>query len=782
MKRLIYSLILIITSSVLSNAQNYTISSYTGDDKNYSSSAYPYTYPSESDNLSTWYSLPFAWNFYGQPVTGYRVAHDGYITFENTNGLSIGNNTSLPNSTGPNNAIYACWDNFTMEASLSIQTFGVAPNRIHVIRWFSLNYPGGASFGDDFSVELQIKENCADFDIIIKERNISTNSSFYPMINTTIGCENIDGTIGCQVAGSPNYIPSAPTGSEDYEVYRFSWNGPIVNDASLIGINIGNHLNIGDHKLEGIVRNEGDSALISYDINYTLDGGPVQTTTKIVDTDTLFGGYCEIAINTLLNANEISWHITNSNGTTIAQGNGYSNNNNYNSTYCLPTGYYIFNWNDSLGDGWNGSQYSIINGNGSSIYTFSPNTGFSGSNSFLISANECVLNVTSDITNSKTSYWSHPTLINISSPSENYELKTWVSNVNGQIDDMNCNDTLTEYITGFNNTSANKKVLLEEWTGTWCGYCYDGILVLDNIKDQHGDDVIITAIHNNDSMAGASELLRGVFASSAFPTAVVDRKPYYANNPSNGYANYINSNEALNRSIWPYAVTNQKSDFTPLDININHNWDPVTREIIADIKVDYTDNSAGDVRIVLMIVEDSIIKSGFGWDQSGAPSSPFIHKHVLRNYVNSGPYGIDGIIPHIVSSGDSYQHQFSYTLPNQFDENQVSLVAAVVKYMKGNDNGYVSVISQRYVYNAQKKHLMNFSIPLDIDENKSKLQIYPNPTNGLIYLSESIAYKLYDILGTLVKQGKGKSIDLSTYSNGIYILESKTKRIKIVKE
>jgi hypothetical protein len=89
---------------------------------------------------------------------------------------------------------------------------------------------------------------------------------------------------------------------------------------------------------------------------------------------------------------------------------------------------------------------------------------------------------------------------------------------------------------------------------------------------------------------------------------------------------------------------------------------------------------------------------------------------------------------------------------------------------------------QKTVYNAESVHLMDFSTPSGIDENKTDLKIYPNPTNGIVYLSGNIEYKIYNVLGTFLMQGKGKLIDLSAYSNGIYILESEHSRTKIIKE
>jgi hypothetical protein len=74
------------------------------------------------------------------------------------------------------------------------------------------------------------------------------------------------------------------------------------------------------------------------------------------------------------------------------------------------------------------------------------------------------------------------------------------------------------------------------------------------------------------------------------------------------------------------------------------------------------------------------------------------------------------------------------------------------------------------------------SIPLsvkDISNKEDSLLVFPNPSNDVYQLSEVIEYSIYDITGRLILVGKGKSIDLSTHSKGVYLLryENKIKQI-----
>lgn len=685
-KAITFSLILSFLC-VNTYAQNYSVSSIIGDDNDYWSGAYIYEFIALNGNLSDPQDLPFAFQFYGQTVSSYRISENGYITFNAPSGVSIDNNTSLPNTGGPNNAIYALWDDFTAASVISTKTYGEAPNRAHVITWAGLNYPGAANWQDDLTVSLFLYENCLDFEVVIIENSILPSSSFYSMINTTIGCENASGTVGAEVSGSPNFIPTDPSWDEElYEVYRFSWNTPVSNDASLIALSIDNHLPAGNHTLKGFVRNEGEANLTSYDINYSLNGGAVQTTS--------------------------------------------------------------------------------INGINAS--------------------------------NSQKNAWEHNTPINIAGNNDSYELKVWVSNVNGNQDAMACNDTLVEYITGFQNTSGTRKVLVEEFTGTWCGYCIDGAVYLDDLESQHGDDLVTVAIHDGDPME-FDEGLRQAFSVTAYPNAVINRK--------NDDSGDTYEAEPVGRGSWPSRVANQMYDFTPLDLSINHTWDSTTRTIDATVTADYLDNSAGDARIVLMIVEDSLTGTDPDWDQAnnydnttghpyyGAGGSVvgFVHRHVLRAYVEGDAFGVDNVIPHFVNAGANYQHDFQYTLPVEFDANQIYLVAAVVRYNSTNDPMYIGMRGQRYVYNVEEVHLMDEN-PITTDvlvkTNQEILTVFPNPTSGLVQVqfenySGNKTLEVYNAAGQFLQSSHANTVDLSEYPAGLYLLRvsyaDNIKQFKIIK-
>ena len=73
--------------------------------------------------------------------------------------------------------------------------------------------------------------------------------------------------------------------------------------------------------------------------------------------------------------------------------------------------------------------------------------------------------------------------------------------------------------------------------------------------------------------------------------------------------------------------------------------------------------------------------------------------------------------------------------------------------------------------------------------NHDKMRVYPNPTTDLIYLESLKSFEkveIYDLIGNLRGTHYDKVIDISSFSNGIYLFklisESNTTLIKVIKK
>lgn len=97
-----------------------------------------------TDQWSPAQTIPFSFDFNGQPETGYVVSNTGVVTFTTT-AITVPSSTNgtLPDATIPPKSICA-WglDLSGANDAILTQTFGTAPNRQHWIMFASATIPG----------------------------------------------------------------------------------------------------------------------------------------------------------------------------------------------------------------------------------------------------------------------------------------------------------------------------------------------------------------------------------------------------------------------------------------------------------------------------------------------------------------------------------------------------------------------------------------------------------------------------------------------------------------
>jgi subtilisin family serine protease len=146
------------------------------------------------DDASTSVTLPFSFPFYGQAYTTAYVSTNGFVNL-----LALDNsfsNTSIPNASTPNAAIYPFWDDLYVDAtngSVLTELVGTAPNRRFVIEWRSVRFFGnsGAPY---LRFELALSENGTitfQYATVGSDGRAQGNSA-------TVGVENSLGTAALQ--------------------------------------------------------------------------------------------------------------------------------------------------------------------------------------------------------------------------------------------------------------------------------------------------------------------------------------------------------------------------------------------------------------------------------------------------------------------------------------------------------------------------------------------------------------------------------------------------------
>lgn len=144
------------------------------------------------DGVSMALPLPFAFAFYEKPFGQLYVAANGLLGFTGQS-LDAYNNTFLPNTGLPNNAVYPYWDDLNPEYGGTITTgvVGEAPNRRYVASW--LGVPPYANAECLLTFQVVLCEGSDD--ILLQYREVRPDEAFNGAgRSATVGIENRTGT------------------------------------------------------------------------------------------------------------------------------------------------------------------------------------------------------------------------------------------------------------------------------------------------------------------------------------------------------------------------------------------------------------------------------------------------------------------------------------------------------------------------------------------------------------------------------------------------------------
>lgn len=237
-------------------------------------------------------------------------------------------------------------------------------------------------------------------------------------------------------------------------------------------------------------------------------------------------------------------------------------------------------------------------------------------------------------------------------------------------------------------TSYPQKVVCEEGTGTWCGWCVRGIVMLDSIKNHYGDRIIGIAAHQGDVMS--SDYFSGIsryLGSDGFPAGTVARRQNC--DPKN----FIKYSLAL-------------LDYAEIlsDIDLKTNFDKATRTVTATTTIHFAEAQKNNsFAIAYAILENRVHRPGddnykqhnsYANGKAGVmggyekydeyiPSEVMYFNDVARGYVGD-ILGIDGSIPTDVAAEEAIVDERSFQLPdNVLVDDNVEIVALLIDKKDG---------------------------------------------------------------------------------------------------
>lgn len=225
-----------------------------------------------------------------------------------------------------------------------------------------------------------------------------------------------------------------------------------------------------------------------------------------------------------------------------------------------------------------------------------------------------------------------------------------------------------------------QKALIEDYTGTWCGYC-PRVMDAIELTLAQSEDVIPVAIHSSNGSAidpfdfSDKHLLMSSFNFQGYPTARINRSEtwdYPENTPP-----------GINQ------VLSKLSTIAPLGLGISSNMNNGILNL--NIEVGFASNQS-NLKLVVYLLEDKLkaSQSNYYEDLYGGASTlvNFEHNHVLRHCLTD-LFG--DAIPVSESTADHiFQRSFNFTVADSDISNSAN-VSIVVFVVNGNNGEVINV-------------------------------------------------------------------------------------------
>lgn len=309
-----------------------------------------------------------------------------------------------------------------------------------------------------------------------------------------------------------------------------------------------------------------------------------------------------------------------------------------------------------------------------------------------------------------------------------------ISSVNGLL--TNDDDPLDDVKTLDINPivpAAGKAVIAEEGTGTWCPWCVRGTVFMEKLSTDYAGFFIGIAVHNSDPMT-VTEYDSGLGGLiSGYPSGLVDRGPVY--DPSQFEIPFL-----------------ERIQIAPKALIVNGaNWDSGSRILQVSTTTTFQETVSGNYKIALVLAEDDVTGTGSTWAQSNAyaggsngvmggfedlpnpvPANQMSYDHVAR-VISPSFEGFSSAFTGMMNSGNISTHNFSFTLPSEWDENSMHIIAMVIA-----PDGTIDNAASVNITEAVQNGFVNGTQVVGITSLSSTdeaFTIYPVPSRNECYMN-----------------------------------------------
>lgn len=360
----------------------------------------------------------------------------------------------------------------------------------------------------------------------------------------------------------------------------------------------------------------------------------------------------------------------------------------------------------------------------------------------------------------------------------------------GKINNYSVTVSLDDETYTFKRTVTNllfpttKRVTIEEYAGSDCGNCPQGIVVFDKLKETYGDNAVCISIrtYNSDPLSYGLESYSQFLGFTGAPQACIQRKTLAFAAVVRDGMYYMNANE--NESpLWLDLVAEEMSEPALLNFDITATYDTSLNAISVPMTMNYAvDVTNLNISTFAVVLEDDIetyqcnyyakstdpffgawgANGEIGKNQTGDYAYPVIADDVVRGVAGSTWNGTQGFVPESFIAGEPYSTTIQFAIPSiasNLDNCRVAILLI--------DNNTDAVVNAA----TAKLYDVNAGVS-DITADAAIATV--NGGEGMVTVNAGgeADVQVYDLAGRMIASAHGNgtfNVDLNNY-NGIAIV------------
>ena len=224
-----------------------------------------------------------------------------------------------------------------------------------------------------------------------------------------------------------------------------------------------------------------------------------------------------------------------------------------------------------------------------------------------------------------------------------------------------------------------RRIVMEEATGTWCGWCPRGMMTIEQMKKKYPDNFIAIALHNDYEMSVGYSYSPLCDMVTSFPSAYINRKDWI--------------------DPWPFDIEDMKDKGEAKVTTQARCLSAKEVEVESETVFGFSDSETAEYRLAYVVTEDNVgpYMQNNAYSNPTAEDNPddemnwWVHQdswvtmtfnEVAREIFDYN--GVEGLLPRGVTEGETYKTKYTLTVPdNVKDLSNVRIVTLILDTRTG---------------------------------------------------------------------------------------------------